>query len=637
MKLRTFIYLLTLLAVLSCGLFDEVDREGRLTKIEVKPGNTAILKGSKQQFEAKVFGSDLPENQKVSWEVRGHQSSTAITQDGLLSIATTETATELTVTATSTKDRNIKGTATVSVIDITRPDPIVTNVIVYPNVVNLSKGEYHQMSATVLGLNNPPQDVRWSISNTSNGSAIDQTGSLHIGENETASTLVVTATSTANSSISGNSIIYISETGNPNAIVTDVIVSPNSVNVPRGDTCQFNALVLGINNPSQYVVWSVSGGNSSTSINNVGLLTVSQNETAQYLTVTAKSVANQEVSGNAYVSVPTTGNVWEVDSQNAWNIAINGIRNAGGDKTHLININGDISIPPRPQNENLFLYLTGLTVVIDGTGSISLSQNGALMQIGLAQTVIVRNISLIGRESNTHPLVRVEESGVFRLEAGATITNNICQGEAGGVSVRGGTFIMNHSIIRNCRAINAGAVFVSAGSFIMQENSKLRENQTNTMTTLSSGAVFVANTGVFTLDWGSIEHNTCGRGAGGVLVNGGFFYLNNGYIAFNTSNGQNGGGVNIQNNGTFCMYNGLINGNIANNGFGGGVYVHLGSFSKTGGTITGIDIPAPNGNASSNAGNAAYHRNYPNSLWRNATAGTSDSTSDFGFWLCEND
>ena len=83
-----------------------------------------------------------------------------------------------------------------------------------------------------------------------------------------------------------------------------VTVSPAEAMVSRGGTQPFTATVNGDNDPSQEVVWSVSGGLLGTSIDSSGLLSVSAGEApGTVLTVTATSVAYNTRSGSAAATV----------------------------------------------------------------------------------------------------------------------------------------------------------------------------------------------------------------------------------------------------------------------------------------------------------------------------------------------
>lgn len=81
-------------------------------------------------------------------------------------------------------------------------------------------------------------------------------------------------------------------------------VTPSTATVEKGSRYAFTAHVTGQNNPQQSVVWSVSDGVNGTSIDENGVLTVSDSETADTITVTATSVYDSSKSGTAVVTVP---------------------------------------------------------------------------------------------------------------------------------------------------------------------------------------------------------------------------------------------------------------------------------------------------------------------------------------------
>ena len=93
------------------------------------------------------------------------------------------------------------------------------------------------------------------------------------------------------------------ETPDPEVtVVTGITIDPVSAEVVKGNTQQFTAEVSGTGDFSKAVAWSVSGGTAST-INADGLLTVGAGETAETLTVTVKSVADNTKTVTATVTV----------------------------------------------------------------------------------------------------------------------------------------------------------------------------------------------------------------------------------------------------------------------------------------------------------------------------------------------
>ena len=85
------------------------------------------------------------------------------------------------------------------------PEPTVTGVTVTPNPVSVERGETQPFAATVLGSNNPPQAVTWTVEGGQHAeTAIDRdSGLLSVSPYEAAETLTVRATSTSNTAVYG--------------------------------------------------------------------------------------------------------------------------------------------------------------------------------------------------------------------------------------------------------------------------------------------------------------------------------------------------------------------------------------------------------------------------------------------------
>jgi hypothetical protein len=285
-------------------------------------------------------------------------------------------------------------------------------------------------------------------------------------------------------------------------------------------------------------------------------------------TATKTASAEELPSGNVTVN-QMPANALSVNSASAWNAAINKIRNGGDNQDYIIHVTGTVTVPAIPANENLFGNLVGISVTIQGGGTLAKSNSqGYIIRIGAGQSVTLMNITLRGISNNYFALVSVFNEGMFRME--------------------------NNSLITDNSSTNNGGVVVNGGTFIMQG--------------------------------GTISSNK-GNLGGGVYIENGIFTMQDGIISGNNSN-HYGGGVFIE-RGTFNMLGGTISGN--NSGFnGGGVYVNLGNFIKTGGTINGNDASIRDRNTARLSGHAIFNRN---NRYRNATAGPDDRTDGYGFWL----
>jgi len=97
----------------------QVYAQGQLptvTSVTISPSSATVTKGENKTFSATVTGTNSPA-QTVTWSIveTGKHASTSISSAGVLTVASAESLTELTVKATSTMDTSKSGTATVTI------------------------------------------------------------------------------------------------------------------------------------------------------------------------------------------------------------------------------------------------------------------------------------------------------------------------------------------------------------------------------------------------------------------------------------------------------------------------------------------------------------------------------------------
>jgi len=304
-----------------------------------------------------------------------------------------------------------------------------------------------------------------------------------------------------------------------------------------------------------------------------------------------------------------TGGSWTVNNIATWIEAVGGIRSGGNDKTHIITVMSNISIPPTPSTENTFGSCEKITVIIEGTTTITVtSNNGNLLRVGKNQTVSVKNITLKGIDNNEGSVVIVTDGefimegnalvtgnkkirgsgggvriddGIFTMKDNATVSNNsigYCgfREGGGGVCIQGGTFLMQDDAIVSDNTAggygsNWGGVFVRNGTFTMKNNASIKNNNdsgvrfdTGTFI-MQDNAIVKENsrTGVYISADGGIADVTMrdntkvvGNYDGGVFVYGGlrsatFSMKDNTSISGNSS--TKGGGINIGLNGSAIL------------------------------------------------------------------------------------
>lgn len=88
----------------------------KVTGVIVSPAIGAVRKGDTIQLTAQVNTTSSDIDTTVTWDVAGGGDGTTVDENGLLTVAETETATELTVTAISTALTSVKGTSTIAVL-----------------------------------------------------------------------------------------------------------------------------------------------------------------------------------------------------------------------------------------------------------------------------------------------------------------------------------------------------------------------------------------------------------------------------------------------------------------------------------------------------------------------------------------
>lgn len=120
------------------------------------------------------------------------------------------------------------------VLESSSTEPTVTSVTVTPATASVDKGATKQFAAIVSGENDPDQSVTWSVTGAASASTtVDSTGLLTVGEDETAETLTVVATSVLNPEKTGTATVAVTEPMGELELVSQnaTILATNSNNV----------------------------------------------------------------------------------------------------------------------------------------------------------------------------------------------------------------------------------------------------------------------------------------------------------------------------------------------------------------------------------------------------------------------
>ena len=182
--------------------------------------------------------------------------------------------------------------------------------------------------------------------------------------------------------------------------------------------------------------------------------------------------------------------------------------------------------------------------------------------------------------------VTVTEASLF-LEKNAVITN--CNNS--GVYITSADFTMNGGVISNNTATSGGGVYVFHGKFIMNDG-LITENKLSVGDKNYGGGIYGENCELY-MNGGSITNHTEGiQQGGGIWVAGtGKFIMENGSITGNSA--EHGGGVYLYgvadgDKATCTLNGGTITGNTSTQGQGGDIYAENTTFTNNGATVESV-------------------------------------------------
>ena len=225
--------------------------------VTVSPSTAVVNRGGTETFTASVTGIGIGNPpQTVTWTVEGGGAGTSINASGLLTVASNEPASSLTVRAASTFNTAVSGTAAVTI------PPTITSVTVSPSTAVLNRGGTETFTATVIGIGNPTQTVTWTVEGGGAGTSINASGLLTVASNEPASSLTVRATSTFNTAVSGMVAVGVLQ---PNPLPIDMVrINPGSVTPIGGSTITITAgFYIGRHQVTQHQWQEVMAGNNN--------------------------------------------------------------------------------------------------------------------------------------------------------------------------------------------------------------------------------------------------------------------------------------------------------------------------------------------------------------------------------------
>jgi hypothetical protein len=618
-----------------------VTRLFAVSGVTVSPTNITVAPGETRQFSA-VVTIDEALAQDVTWSVDATtalQPGTAINPSGVLSVDAAETATSITVKATSTLEKGLSSARVGSVMVTINP-----SASTLPDNAKVTvSGNYwvgQTLTASTANLSGGATTFQWKRDGSNIGTNSDQyvLDPLDIGKvisvqvtntTDYTGTLVGALARTVQDKPSLPSTATVTISGTPTVGQTLTANTSTFPTVSSGETITYQ--------------WKRDGVNISGVPGDSYKLAAADADKVVSVEVKHSGYEGSRTAFSGTVTVPSVFNVATADEWADAVAIINALGNgtAGVPKTYTINVTGIFGI--NGVSANTFSP-TFIDVTLNGVGTnrtislnnVSPNHQGSLLRVGTNQTVTMGNLNLVGHGDNNTSLVYISgTTAKFTMNSGSVkgnTTTGSTAGGGGGVLVTGGsTFTMYDGEILDNKNNNAsgygGGVAVSSNGMFTMNGGKISGN-----TATQGGGVAVTSwqTGQstsFTMKGGAVSGNTTtgstasGGGvylgqAGGVAT----FIMEGGAVSGNISTSY-GGGVSVGSSTTFTMTGGEVKGNTANTG--GGIIESGGTFYITNGTIYGTDAGANSNTASQGA-----------ALWANGVAeyGTFSVPDDPNTW-----
>jgi hypothetical protein len=530
---------------------------------------------------------------------------------------------------------------------------VETGLSIKPAAMLLEKGAEQQFTAYRGEEKIAHSQVEWELSG-GKGKTTLENGLLKVAVTETAEILTVTV----KAEISGKQAQAQTKVMIMDNVMSHeehgLIVSPATVDVPKGFTKTFIAMLSESGEAASGVEWEVIGGEASIIYSDGSYsceLTVGADETATKLMVLAALADDNDKYGTAVVTVLLSE---EEANINEWSVT-----DAAGFAGAIAKINS------KEEGEYMItlannIYLDDAVVFTEAKTSKTITikaystprtlynySNDVLFTVNDNTTLVLeKNVTLSSNAGYLGNRTVSVEGGELIMKDGSAIEGHGPEKYGGGVYISNGTFTMKGGKISGNTSpygFGGGVYIDSDGTFTM-EDGEISGN------TAYYGGGGVYSNGTFTMKGGKISGNMAhndgqnldSSGGGGVYIYTGIFTMTGGYISGNSAaksyyGGGHGGGVAVYNYGTFTMTGGYISGN-STNGYGGGVWVYSSTskFIKEGGTIYGSNEGYAS-NTAITSGDAAYVKGLENSYKRDATAGPTDNlnsrkTEENGGW-----
>jgi len=196
MKAKQYLlFAMVLLVLISC--FKKKPPATVTSGVEVSPATSTVYRGNTQQFSAVISGNNSTQTAIMSLiDALGSDNKKEATSAIMSLISNVSTG----IASTKTTSDSTKANGEISLEMLSQ----LTSLIKDPDTASIIQGLTQQLGVGALSSDSLPQPFTWMVAgNTSRNTHIDAEGLLTVASDETATTITVTATSTADTTISG--------------------------------------------------------------------------------------------------------------------------------------------------------------------------------------------------------------------------------------------------------------------------------------------------------------------------------------------------------------------------------------------------------------------------------------------------
>lgn len=374
---------------------DDVERGETVTEVQISPRAPAVNRGGSVEFQAIVkSGGSAAASQNVNWRVTGASSAgTVISDTGVLTVASNETAAVITVTATAA-GTDVYGQTSVVI-------PMINGVLVTTGNMTPPVGGNAYFTAQVSGLNlnTEAREVLWSVDPAVAGASISGDGVLSIGSGITPGTVITvraTARVTASdaSPVFGTCSVTVGEAGSGGPHIT---TATGEYQLKRN-----GGLALYASGESRNVVWSIvddGGLSGKVSIDPAtGLVTTARDiDFTKDYTITVKAVPVGGTSSEILTQTITLPRVSiAFNSADTYSVPRGTIARIPYTLEGLENTGTELSVSSTPSfagQTGTFMYCTGSELVIV-TGE-NMSAQELAVTVSLVDNATVRSTVIV--------------------------------------------------------------------------------------------------------------------------------------------------------------------------------------------------------------------------------------------------